>query len=530
MQTQTIRERLGKDLLFFDGAMGTMLQQAGLPQGMLPEEWNLARPEVIRDIHRQYAQAGCQILKTNTFGANRLKFGERTETVIAAAVGLAKEAAGQSGRDDVWVAMDIGPTGKLLQPLGELSFEAAYDLFAEMAAAGERAGADCLLIETMSDTYELKAAVLAAKEVTKLPVFATMIFDDKGKLLTGGDIAAAVALLEGLGVDALGFNCGLGPDQMKGLLPELMACASLPVIVNPNAGLPRSENGRTVFDVSPEAFAADMEAMAAGGAWLLGGCCGTTPAHLAAMIGRCRGITPPPVSRKGRTVVSSYAKAVTIGGAPVIVGERINPTGKARFKQALRENDMEYILREGIAQQESGAHVLDVNVGLPEIDETERMTGVVRALQGVTDLPLQIDTSDGRAMEAAMRLYNGKPLINSVNGKQESMDMVFPLVKKYGGVMVALTLDEGGIPETGGRAAAHRGEDRAAGGGLRHRPAGHPGGRADHDHQHRSRGRAGHPGDGAAGEGGAGSGHHSRGVQHLLRPAPAGKYQRRLFI
>ncbi|WP_457790708.1 homocysteine S-methyltransferase family protein [Anaeromassilibacillus sp. SJQ-5] len=448
MQTQTIRERLGKDLLFFDGAMGTMLQQAGLPQGMLPEEWNLARPEVIRDIHRQYAQAGCQILKTNTFGANRLKFGERTETVIAAAVGLAKEAAGQSGRDDVWVAMDIGPTGKLLQPLGELSFEAAYDLFAEMAAAGERAGADCLLIETMSDTYELKAAVLAAKEVTKLPVFATMIFDDKGKLLTGGDIAAAVALLEGLGVDALGFNCGLGPDQMKGLLPELMACASLPVIVNPNAGLPRSENGRTVFDVSPEAFAADMEAMAAGGAWLLGGCCGTTPAHLAAMIGRCRGITPPPVSRKGRTVVSSYAKAVTIGGAPVIVGERINPTGKARFKQALRENDMEYILREGIAQQESGAHVLDVNVGLPEIDETERMTGVVRALQGVTDLPLQIDTSDGRAMEAAMRLYNGKPLINSVNGKQESMDMVFPLVKKYGGVMVALTLDEGGIPET----------------------------------------------------------------------------------
>lgn len=449
---KNLRECIGKELLFFDGAMGTMLQSAGLPAGALPERWNLDNPQAVLDVHRRYVEAGCRILKTNTFGANGLKFPD-VEAVVTAGVSLARQAAG----DRAWVALDIGPTGRLLEPLGDLGFEEACALFREVAAAGERAGADCILIETMSDTYELKAAVLAAKEAASLPVFATLMFDERGRLLTGGDIPAAVALLEGLGVDALGFNCGMGPEQMRALLPELLAVTSLPVIVNPNAGLPRTEGERTVYDVGPDDFAAAVRELAGMGAWLVGGCCGTTPAHLAAMVRACQGVTPPPVTAKVRTVVSSYARAVEIGGAPVIVGERINPTGKSRFKQALREGDMDYILEEGLAQQESGAHILDVNVGLPEIDEAACMEQVVRELQGVTKLPLQIDTADGQALERALRIYNGKPLINSVSGKRESMELVFPLVKRYGGVVVALTLDEEGIPETAeGRLAIAR--------------------------------------------------------------------------
>lgn len=446
-----LRELLGKQLLFFDGAMGTMLQQAGLPGGILPETWNIERPEVVRDIHRQYLAAGCQILKANTFGANALKLREtpyRVEQLIRQGIALARKAIIESGRNDCFVALDIGPSGKLLEPLGDLSFEAAYALFAEMAVAGEAAGADAVLIETMGDTYEVKAAVLAAKENTSLPVMVTMIFDERGKLLTGGDIPAVVALLEGLGVDAIGVNCGLGPEQMAGLLEELLACCSLPIALNPNAGLPHSVDGRTVFDVEPEAFAGAMRALAEKGAWLVGGCCGTTPAHLAAMIAACRGLTPPAVQQKDFTVVSSYARAVRLGEAPVIIGERINPTGKARFKQALREGDIGYILQEGVTQQDNGAHILDVNVGLPEIDEVDCICRVVRELQGVTELPLQLDTSDPVAMEQALRLYNGKAMVNSVNGKQESMEAVFPLVRKYGGVVVALTLDENGIPPT----------------------------------------------------------------------------------
>lgn len=446
-----LRELLGKQLLFFDGAMGTMLQQAGLPQGALPECWNHERPEVVLDIHRQYLAAGCHILKTNTFGANALKLRETSysvEEIIRQGVSLAKQAVAKSGRDGCFVALDIGPSGKLLAPLGDLSFDAAYDLFAEMAAAGETAGADAVLIETMGDTYEVKAAVLAVKEQTSLPVIVTMIFDEHGKLLTGGDIPTVVALLEGLGVDALGVNCGLGPDQMGGLLEQLLACSSLPIAMNPNAGLPHSVDGRTVFDVEPADFAVAMQALAEKGAWLIGGCCGTTPAHLAAMIAACRNVTPPSVKRNDYTVVSSYAKAVRLGERPVIIGERINPTGKSRFKQALRDGDIEYILREGITQQDNGAHILDVNVGLPEIDEVDCIRRVVRELQGVTNLPLQIDTSDPMAMEQALRLYNGKAMINSVNGKQESMEAVFPLVQKYGGVVVALALDEDGIPPT----------------------------------------------------------------------------------
>ncbi len=439
---------LGKRMLFFDGAMGTILQANGLAAGELPELWNLTHPEVIADIHRRYLEAGADIIKTNTFGANGAKLhncGYPVTEIVAQGVLRAKEAVGNR---PALVAMDIGPTGKLMKPLGDLAFEQAYQYFKEMAVAGEQAGADLVLIETMSDTYECKAAVLAVKENTALPVFVTMIFDEHGKLLTGGDVPAAVALLEGLGVDGLGFNCGLGPEQMRSLLPQLADCCSVPIIVNPNAGLPKSVDGKTIFEVEPDEFADAMAEIAEYGAWVIGGCCGTTPEHIAAMTARCRDICPKPIEKHDITVVSSYARAITFGKTPVLIGERINPSGKSRLKQALRENDMDYILREGITQQQNGADILDVNVGLPEIDEVAMMKRAVTEIQSVIDLPLQIDTSSIAAMESAMRIYNGKPLINSVNGKEESMNSVFPLVQKYGGAVIALTLDENGIPET----------------------------------------------------------------------------------
>nr|WP_319489670.1 homocysteine S-methyltransferase family protein [uncultured Caproiciproducens sp.] len=441
-----ILEDLGKRMLFFDGGMGTLLQENGLGPGELPELWNLTRPELIEDIHRRYRAAGADILKTNTFGANPIKLSgcvHSTEEIVTAAVGLAKKAA--SG---ALIAMDIGPTGKLLKPLGDLDFEDAVSAFAQAAAAGEKAGADFILIETMSDTYECKAAVLAAKESTRLPVFVTVVVDEQGKLLTGGDIASTVAVLEGLGADAVGLNCGFGPELMRKLLPQMTAVSSVPIIINPNAGLPYTVGDQTVFDVKPEAFSATMEEIAKEGAWMVGGCCGTTPDYIEAVVRRCKNIRPLPIAPKNRTVVSSFAKAVVFGEKPVLIGERINPTGKSKLKQALRDNDMDYLLREAITQQENGAHILDVNVGLPEIDEPALLRRAVIEIQSVADLPLQLDTSDPIAMEGAMRIYNGKPLINSVNGKAESMEAIFPLVKKYGGAVIALTLDETGIPET----------------------------------------------------------------------------------
>lgn len=450
-----IREELGKRIIFFDGGTGSLLQERGLKPGELPETWNILHPDIVTELHENYLDAGSDIILTNTFGANRLKYngkdGYDVKDVIRAAVDNARRAvesaAARTGRRG-YVALDMGPTGKLLKPMGDLEFEDACSIFGEAARAGAEAGADCILIETMSDGYEMKAAVLGAKEHTDLPVFATMTFDEKGKLLTGGNAASAVALLEGLGVDALGINCGLGPVQMKEIVKTILEEASIPVIVNPNAGLPRSENGKTVYDIDADAFAREMEEMARMGAWILGGCCGTTPEHIRKTVERCRTLTPLPIREKEKTVVSSWSHAVVIGDDPILVGERINPTGKQKMKQALRENNIGYILEEGVAQQEKGVHVLDVNVGLPEIREPEMMERAVKELQGVLDLPLQIDTSDLEAMERAMRIYNGKPMINSVNGKEESMSAVFPLVKKYGGVVVALALDEGGIPET----------------------------------------------------------------------------------
>lgn len=443
-----LENELGKRIVFFDGGMGTMLQASGLGAGELPEIWNLTHPKTISDIHKAYLAAGADIIKTNTFGANSVKVkqsGYNVNEIVSTGVWLAKDAASDYG---ALVAMDIGPTGKLMKPLGDLGFEEAVSVFAEAAKAGERAGADLILIETMSDSYECKAAVLAAKENTSLPVFATVILDEQGKLLTGGDIPSVVATLEGLGVDALGLNCGFGPDQMKRFLPQLTGYCSVPIIINPNAGLPREIDGNNVYDVKEDEFAADMKDIAEGGAWIIGGCCGTTPNYIRAVKNLCKDISPKPIQKKDLTVVSSRAKAVVFGEKPVLIGERINPTGKSRLKQALRENDMDYLMREGITQQQNGAQILDVNVGLPELDETAVLSAAVQEIQSVVDLPLQIDTSSPQAMEAAMRLYNGKPLVNSVNGKAESMKAVFPLVKKYGGAVIALTLDENGIPDT----------------------------------------------------------------------------------
>lgn len=462
-----IREELGRRIIFFDGGLGSLLQERGLKPGELPETWNLTRPEVLYDIHRAYLDAGADIILANTFGANGFKY-DNLEEIVTAAVVNAKKAVADSGRK-AYVALDMGPTGKLLKPMGTLDFEECVSIYADVVRYGAKAGADLILIETMSDTYELKAAVLAAKENSNLPVVATVVFDEHHKMLTGATPEVVVALLEGLRVDAIGMNCGLGPKQMKPIFETMARYASIPLVITPNAGLPRSENGKTVYDVGPEEFAEDMEEIINMGAWMAGGCCGTTPAHIKALTERCFGITPKPLTDKDYTIVTSYSTAVELGGRPVIIGERINPTGKSKFKQALRDNNMEYILEEGVKQADSGAHILDVNVGLPEIDEPAMMRRTVYELQSVLPLPLQIDTTDPVAMEQAMRIYNGKPMINSVNGKEEIMHQIFPLAQKYGGTVVGLALDEAGIPDTaeGRLAVAKKIYDTAAQYGIK---------------------------------------------------------------
>lgn len=449
-----ILELLGKKMIFFDGGMGTMLQAKGCRPGEITEIWNITRPEDVYDVHKQYLEAGADIIMANTFGANSLKLdgtGYTQEEVISAGIRNAKKAIADVCADSdrqAFVAMDISSTGKLLKPFGTMEFDEAYEVFKGMVTCGRDAGADLMMVETMADTYELKAAILAIKENSELPIFATVTFDEKGKLLTGADVEAAVTLLEGLGVDAIGINCGLGPVQMRPLVQKMLSVTSLPVIVNPNAGLPRQENGETVYDITPEEFADCMAQMAEDGVWLMGGCCGTTPEYIKLIHERCSGITIKPIKPKNETRISSYTHSVNFEKGHVIIGERINPTGKSRFKQALRDNDIDYILQEGFAQEEAGTAVLDVNVGLPEINEKEMILKVMKELQGVIDLPLQIDTADIPSMEAALRYYNGKAMVNSVTGKADSMAAIFPLVKKYGGVVVGLTLDENGIPET----------------------------------------------------------------------------------
>ena len=434
-----------KKRLYFDGGMGTLLQEKGLKAGEAPESWNISRPDDITAIHRAYIKAGSNIITTNTFGINRLKFSNYRE-LIAAGIACAKDAA--ADKKEVFVAFDMGPTGKLLEPLGDLAFEDAVELFAENVKAAAEYGADLILIETMNDSYETKAAVLAAKENCTLPVFVTNVYDEGCHTMTGADPAAMVAMLEGLNVDALGINCSLGPDKMLPAVKQLAQYATVPVIVNPNAGLPECVNGETVYNIDAESFSEYMKEIALCGASVLGGCCGTTPEYIRKTAEKTSSLPYSVPAVKSRTLVSSYTHAVEIGASPLLIGERINPTGKKKFKEALRSGDINYILSEGLNQADKGVHILDVNVGLPEIDEKQMMLSVIKELQAVCDLPLQIDTSDPAVLEAALRIYNGKALVNSVNGNEESMSAVFPLVAKYGGTVIALTLDKCGIPDT----------------------------------------------------------------------------------
>ncbi len=445
-----ITEYLKGNILYLDGGTGTLLQAEGLRAGELPERWNLSHPEVLTAIHRAYFDAGCNVVNTNTFGANILKFSQdELDGIVRAAIENAKKAAAESSsKGEKFVALDIGPTGRMLKPYGDLDLEDAVAIFKETVKLGEKYGADLVFIETMNDSYETKAALLAAKEASSLPVFVSNAYGEDGKLMTGASPAAMVAMLEGMGADAIGVNCSLGPKALSGVVREYLEYSSLPVILKPNAGLPRAVDGKTVYDVTPQEFAAEARELVREGVRIAGGCCGTTPEYISALRSACKNISPKPIEKKTHTLISSYTHAVAFGDSPILIGERINPTGKKLLKEALRSGDMDYVLRQGIAQQERGVHVLDVNVGLPEIDEEKVLTDAVCELQSIINLPLQIDTASPAAMEKALRRYNGKAMINSVNGKRESMDKIFPLAKKYGGVIVALTLDESGIPET----------------------------------------------------------------------------------
>lgn len=443
-----ITEQIKTKRLIFDGGMGTLLQEAGLPSGQTPERCNVTNPEKITNVHKSYIEAGCDILTSNTFGVNTLKYTKAEVCDMVNGAFVCMRAALEGTSKKIYLALDIGPTGKLLEPYGDLRFEKAVEVFAETVRAGVECGADLILIETMNDSYETKAAVLAAKENSDLPIFVTNVYDGTHKLMTGADVPAMIALLEGLGVDAIGMNCSLGPRQMIEVLPKFIEYSSTPIIVQPNAGLPLQKDGKTVYDIDAEEFSDIMAQMAKMGGCILGGCCGTTPEYIRKTVEKTREIPFIYTEKKQRTLVSSYTHATEIGKTPTLIGERINPTGKSKLKEALRMNNMSYVLSEAVSQQDRGVHILDVNVGLPEIDEIKIMTAAVKQIQSVSDCPLQIDTVNFAAMESAARVYNGKPLINSVNGSDESMDAVFSIVKKYGGAVIALTMDEQGIPQT----------------------------------------------------------------------------------
>lgn len=444
-----VLDYLKEHIVYLDGGMGTLLQKRGLQPGELPERWNVSHPEVIIDIQKSYFDAGTNIICTNTFGANSLKFDdEELEELITAAVDNAKKARdGSVGTQEKFIALDIGSMGKLLKPYGDFEFEDAVEVYAKTVRIGDKCGVDLIYIETMNDSYDTKAALLAAKENSDLPVFVSNAYGEDGKLMTGATPAAMVAMLEGMHADAIGANCSLGPKQLKSVVEEYLQYASVPVLLKPNAGLPKSENGETVYDVFPDEFSDDVSDYVNMGVRIVGGCCGTTPDYIRATVDKTKDITPCEITNKNKTLISSYTHVVEFKDVPILIGERINPTGKKRFKEALRNNDIDYILGEGLTQQEKGVHVLDVNVGLPEIDEVEMLKKVSFELQAIIDLPLQIDTTDVVAMEQALRRYNGKAMINSVNGKEEVMKEIFPLVKKYGGLVVCLTLDEDGIPD-----------------------------------------------------------------------------------
>lgn len=431
------------EFLIFDGAMGTMLQDGLLKAGELPEVLNIKKPDAIVEIHKKYINAGADVVTANTFGANRKKLagsGYSVKEIICAGIDCAKKSGAK------FVALDIGPIGTLLKPLGTMSFDEAYDIFKEQVEASN--GADVIIIETMSDMLEAKAALLAAKENSDLPVFVTMTFSEDKRTFLGTDAKSAAVTLSALGADAVGVNCSLGPDELLDIVSEITRYSLEPVIVQPNAGLPVIEDGRTVYKTTPEHYAKSIEKMVDMGVSIIGGCCGTNPSHILAVSEMLRDRKPVKRQKRKYTAISSSQKTVIIDDDIAVIGERINPTGKRKLKEALRNKDYEYVLGEAISQEEHGADILDVNAGLPEIDEKSILTDLITEIQGISALPLQIDSADPEAVEAAVRVYSGKPIINSVNGKEESMNTILPIVKKYGTLVVALTLDEDGIPQT----------------------------------------------------------------------------------
>lgn len=449
MFTIKFRDLIGKKIIYLDGGMGSVLQQKGLQAGELPEILNITNPQLIQEIHYEYYLSGSNVTYSNTFGANKLKY-EDTEhdykELIVAAIDNVRAARERfEDRDEKFIALDVGPIGKLLKPVGDLDFEEAVEIFKEVIKTGADAGADLIAIETMSDTYELKAAVLAAKEVCDLPIIATVAFSDDKRLLNGADAKTVISLLEGLRVDALGMNCGLDPRNIKDIVEEFLQYSSLPLVLKPNAGIPENINGEIKFDMEPDDFGKIMREFVEMGANIVGGCCGTTHDHIRRLYEETCSLPLIAPSFKNHTFVSSYTKTV-ICNEPKIIGERINPTGKKLLKQALINKDMSYILKEAIAQEEKGAHILDVNTGLNEIDEQEMSLAVMRAIQEISTLPLQIDSAKTNVLETSLRYYNGKAMLNSVNGKKKVMEEIFPIVKKYGAVVVALTIDDNGIP------------------------------------------------------------------------------------
>ena len=462
-----ITELFGKKIIICDGAMGTMMQKYGLQNGGLPEILNFTDPEIISKIHEAYYLAGSDFVSTNTFGCNRHKLegtGYTVNQVAAQAVGLAKNAA-KSAREkakangqpfgEKFVGLDVAPIGKLMEPIGDLSFEEAYDIYKEQIIAGAEAGADFIILETYTDIYEIKVAVLAAKENCDLPIFCSVTFQEDGRMLMGTDPMTAVTILQDLGIDAIGVNCSLGPKQIIGIAKEILACSKLPVLVQPNAGLPTIVNGETVFNVDIEEYVEAMQELLREGIAIAGGCCGTSPDYIAALVKSIEGKGYPALApnavelrkEKAVTAVSSSTRTVVLDQRIRIIGERINPTGKKLLKEALKANDLAYIENEAISQVKAGAEILDINVGLPEIDELEMMLTAIRKVSAVVDAPLQIDSADPLVIEAAARCYNGRPIINSVNGKKENMEAIFPIVKKYGTCVIALTLDEKGLPK-----------------------------------------------------------------------------------
>lgn len=445
MEAVDIKKYLQDNILIFDGAMGTMLQKRGLKRGVLPEVLNIEEAANIIDIHKKYIEAGAKVMTTNTFGANALKLKNCSyslEEIIKAAVENAKEAIGSA---EILTALDVGPLGQLLEPMGTLKFEEAYEYFKTVMVLGEKYGADLILIETMTDLGETRAAVLAAKENTKLPVFCTMSFESNGRTFAGCDPLSMTLTLQGLGVDALGINCSLGPIELRPIVEEILKYSKVPVMVQPNAGLPKVINGETVFDIPKEVFAKEVRGFCEKGVRIVGGCCGTDESFIKELSENLKGLEPVIPVVEPISAICSYSKAVIIDGVRVI-GERINPTGKKLFKEALKNENLDYILREAIAQIEAGADILDVNVGLPEINEEEMIVKVIKEVQSISPIPLQVDSTDPKVVEAALRVYNGKAILNSVNGEDKILDSLLPLVKKYGAAVVGLTLDERGLP------------------------------------------------------------------------------------